>query len=313
MLGLPPGKRFAFTIFDDTDNSTLYNTRPVYDFLESLGIRSTKSVWVYPSRGRYQGASLQDDEYRAWILRLAEAGFEIALHGVGDGTFSRDEIADGLDAFERLVGHVPNVHCNHAGNVDNLYWWSKRMEPPISGLYGLVHRLVKRKPPVVSLGDVEGSRHFWGDLAKQRVRYVRNLVFNDIDTLRCDPQMPYHVPTKPWVNRWFSSSDGQNCRVFTDLIDPASVDRLEESGGVCIVYTHFGYGFVDERGALDPSFRERLTHLATKGTGWFLPVTPLLDHLAAHGPADDPDWGYRLRLNLRWLADRRRKWARYRL
>lgn len=41
----PDGKRFAFTIFDDTDHQTLENVPPVYDFLSDLGLRTTKSVW----------------------------------------------------------------------------------------------------------------------------------------------------------------------------------------------------------------------------------------------------------------------------
>jgi hypothetical protein len=311
--GLPEGKRFAFTIFDDTDGSTLQNTKPVYDLLDELGIRSTKSVWVFRPRGTYTGASLQDDEYLAWIRHLQDRGFEIALHNVGDGAFSRDEIVTGFAEFERLLGNPPTAHCNHAGNVDNLYWWSKRLEWPVPPLYDFAYRLIRRSRPKVSQGDVADSPHFWGDLAKRHVRYVRNLVFNDIDTRRADPRMPYHVASKPWVNHWFSSSDGHDARVFTDLLDPANVDRLEEQGGVSIVYTHFAFGFVDERGEVDARFRERITYLASKGTGWFVPVTPLLDHLASQRSTEDPGWAYRFGLNLRWLVDRARKRVRYRL
>src|SRR5271165_313130 len=34
----PQGKRFAFTIVDDTDRSTVENVGPVYDFLLELGL-----------------------------------------------------------------------------------------------------------------------------------------------------------------------------------------------------------------------------------------------------------------------------------
>ena len=43
---LPDGKRFAFTVFDDTDSATLENVRGVYALLAELGFRTTKSCWV---------------------------------------------------------------------------------------------------------------------------------------------------------------------------------------------------------------------------------------------------------------------------
>jgi len=42
----PDGKRFAFTIFDDTDGTTLLNGPPIYDALTRHGLRITKSVWI---------------------------------------------------------------------------------------------------------------------------------------------------------------------------------------------------------------------------------------------------------------------------
>ena len=42
----PEGKRFAFSIFDDADKDRFTNTKPVYDFLEELGFRTTKSCWL---------------------------------------------------------------------------------------------------------------------------------------------------------------------------------------------------------------------------------------------------------------------------
>ena len=53
-MDFPGVKRFAFTVFDDTDHATVRNTAPVYALLEELGI-TTKSVWVYPPRGTVWG------------------------------------------------------------------------------------------------------------------------------------------------------------------------------------------------------------------------------------------------------------------
>ena len=47
----PHGKRFAFTVFDDTDSATLENVSPVYALLRDLGFRTTKSVGRSPVIG----------------------------------------------------------------------------------------------------------------------------------------------------------------------------------------------------------------------------------------------------------------------
>lgn len=53
----PNNKKFAFTIIDDTDNGTVENTKPVYDFLYKKGIITTKTVWVYPGNVRFFGVN----------------------------------------------------------------------------------------------------------------------------------------------------------------------------------------------------------------------------------------------------------------
>ena len=47
-------------------------------------------------------------------------------------------------------------------------------------------------------GHVEGDPLFWGDLCRDRVRYVRNFTFADVNTLASCPLMPYHDPKRPW-------------------------------------------------------------------------------------------------------------------
>ena len=42
----PDGKNFAFTITDDPDGNKLEAIRPLYDFLDSLDIKTTIAVWV---------------------------------------------------------------------------------------------------------------------------------------------------------------------------------------------------------------------------------------------------------------------------
>jgi hypothetical protein len=307
----PGGARFAFSVFDDADDATVANSAPVYRLLAEHGILTTKSVWVYPPRGRSHGECLLDPQYRDWVLQLKEQGFEIGLHNVGDGSFSREEILAGLDTFRDIIGSYPRVHANHVSNPDCIYWWDRRFEWPFSLLYRLAYRLIHgrlgRRP-----GDDPSSPHFWGDASKRHLDYIRNLTFNDIDTLARDPRMPYPVRSKQaYSNRWFSSSDGQKVEEMRDLLSDANIDALEASGGACIVYTHFASGFVDDAGRVDPAFERGIARLASK-RGWFVPVSTLLDHLAAEGPSDDPGYRYRLARNVRWAIDRAAKWRRYR-
>ena len=42
----PNNKRFAFTIFDDTDRANLKDNQLVYQCLNELNFKTTKSVWM---------------------------------------------------------------------------------------------------------------------------------------------------------------------------------------------------------------------------------------------------------------------------
>lgn len=43
-MEFPEGRQFAFSILDDTDDSTVENVKPVYDIFSSLGMKTTKTV-----------------------------------------------------------------------------------------------------------------------------------------------------------------------------------------------------------------------------------------------------------------------------
>lgn len=304
----PEGKKFSFTVFDDTDNATVANVKPVYDLLHSCGIRTTKSVWVYPPRGFFKGSSLQDAEYMRFIKELQDHGFEIGLHNVGDGVFTREEIRDGLEQFKEKIGHYPQIHSNHASNMDNLFWWEKRFVWPVSLIYKLLCECKAERG-----GESRVNKFFWGDFAKRHIRYIRNLTFKGINTIASDPKMPYQInETAEFSNLWFSSSDGGTVEEFTELISPANVDCLAESGGACIVYTHFSSGFVNDDGKVNSQFEKNIRYLAQKD-GWFVPVTTLLDHLANKQTIVDPGYLYKFGTNIRWVAHKFQKSCRYKL
>ena len=119
----PEGKRFAFTIIDDTDFSNVENTGPVYDFLYDNGFITTKTVWPLSPRGSPIGGgdSLEDQSYRDFILDLKVKGFEIALHGVSDESSNRPRVIEGLKKFREIIKHTPRIHANHTGQAECLY------------------------------------------------------------------------------------------------------------------------------------------------------------------------------------------------
>jgi hypothetical protein len=300
MNRFPENKRFAFTIFDDTDLSTVENVGAVYRLLEELGLRTTKSVWPLASdeRARLAGASLQHPQYLRFVLDLQRAGFEIALHNVRNTGSKRERVAAGLEEFRRLIGHYPRVHANHAGNRDNLYWGPARFST-IAPLYRAMQTFYDGS---LFEGHLADSEYFWGDLCKCRIDYVRNFVFREINLDRVNPHMPYQDPRRGFVNAWFSSSDGADVEAFCSLLSEGNQDRLETEAGVCIVYTHFACGFVEE-GRVLPRVKALLRRLAAKN-GWFVPVSTLLDFLRERHQTLSIPAGEITAMECRWLSDR---------
>jgi hypothetical protein len=272
----PEGKRFAFTVFDDADYDRLDNVRPVYDFLGELGIHTTKSVWTLAAtqEARLSGLSTELPEYLAWAQSLQRAGFELGLHGVRCHSSLREETQRGLDLFRAQFGHDPKSFSNHFQNADSIYWGEARLR----GVYRAIYRLANLRSPLRAEGHLPESPYFWGDLCRERVTYVRNFVYRDINTLAACPWMPYHDPEFPWVKAWYASAEGADLESFVRLLDEANQDRLLAEGGACIVYTHFAKRFFVD-GQLNPRFVDLMKRLAGLG-GWFVPVGTLLDFLA---------------------------------
>jgi hypothetical protein len=182
------------------------NVGPVYCLLNELGMRTTKTVWPLPSvrDGRIGGSSLQDPEYLKFIITLKDSGFEIALHNVRNYDSTREIIENGLEEFRRRVGHDPRVHSNHCDNRDNIYWGAARFHR-LGPLYRAGATLLDRH---TFEGHDPRTEFFWGDFCRERIDYVRNFVFREINLDRSNPSMPYHDPGRPFVKYWFSSCDG---------------------------------------------------------------------------------------------------------
>jgi hypothetical protein len=298
----PGGKRFAFTIVDDTDLTTLDRARPIYDALHRAGMRTTKTVWPLEPDGEpdetNRGATLRDPAYREWVVDLKRKGFEIALHGVRGTTSERQMILAGLDEFKDVVGHYPRVHVNHALNRDNLYWGSHRWA---FAPYRWAFRVARSYD---FFGHVPESPFFWGDIAEQHVHYVRRNTFTELNLLRVSPWLPYRLPGMPYIKYWFDASDGSTIHAFDRLLADENLDRLERDGGVAIVFSHLGAGSFNRDSEADPRFLARLDAVASRN-GWFVPVSEILDYLAEQpGWSEDLSFRGRLRLETKFLVDR---------
>jgi hypothetical protein len=295
----PEGKRFAFTVFDDPDGDTKAAREHVYPFLADLGFRTSIAVWpTGPVRERNcPGETCAEPAYREHARRMYERGFEIAYHNAAPHGSTREEIVHSLEVFREYFGDYPSAAANHF-NADALYWGAARLTSPLRrGLYDLLTRGQNRDR---FCGHVKDSPNFWGDVCRQRIRYFRNLVFRDINTLKACPYQPYHNPARPFVREFFSSSEGSQCASFLRTVSDANQDRLEEEAGMCIMYTHFGKGFVRD-GKLVPEFVRLMTRLSRKNA-WFAPVSTVLDYVRARKGSHVITPGELAGLEWKWLA-----------
>lgn len=268
--------KFTFSIIDDTDDSTLENTKPIYDFLFEKGIKITKTVWVYPPRDEpSSGDSLQRPEYLEFIRDIKSKGFEIGLHNVGSGNYTREEILRGLEEFKEKLGEYPKIHINHSYNPDSIYGGSKRFNWPFNWI-------VKKMYPQyagVFQGEIENSKYFWGDKHKEIIQFNRNHEIRHLNTTRFDNYMPYIDPNRSeYSNYWFSATFAANQWVFNHLVTRKSIKKLEKQNGTCIIFTHLGYFMKD--GKINPGFVERINMLSSNTNGNYIPVSNVLKNIA---------------------------------
>ena len=293
----PDGKRFAFSLVDDTDMATLERVKPLYDLLYQYGFRTTKTVWVLESNdlshAPNHGDTLQNPAYRTYLQELKNRGFEIALHGVRGGSSTRQDVIDGLEEFKRVFGDYPSTHVNHSLNRDNVYWGEQRWSFALfewGYAFAAKHKF---------FGHDRTSDYFWGDLVKERIRYVNQFTYSDINLLAANPSMPYRLTDKPYVNYWFPTADGDNLARFEALLGTDNLDRLEREGGVCLVFTHLAAGSFNQGDHVNPKFEARLKDLASRN-GWFVPASEILDYLRAQ-PGWNGDLSFRETVRLEVL------------
>jgi hypothetical protein len=298
----PGGKRFAFTILDDTDDATVENVKPVYDLLTELGMRTTKTAWPLDcpegSRLFFAGRTLADPDYLAFVKELVARGFEPASHGATMETSDRERTLRGLRVLEEELGAGVRVHCNHGFNRENVYWGADRYRTPALRLPLRAAERLAGRPRYA--GHDPTSPLFWGDACRERFRFVRNFTFAALNSGAVPPYGPYRLRSTPWVSHWFNTADAPDAAAFKRRVTREAVGRLAAEGGSCILSTHLGKGFA-RGGRVDPAVEDALRHLASLG-GWFVPVSDLLEHLLARrGTAEIAPWTL-LSLEARHLA-----------
>ena len=296
----PEGKRFAFTVFDDPDAQSCEAGKRIYGFLGDLGFRTTRGVWPGPTvrEPNSPGDTCENRDYLAHTGALQSQGFEVGYHNTTKHSSLRDETIRGLDRFRSYFGHDPRAMANHY-NAEAIYWGGARLTAPISAVYAVA---TLGRTNGVHFGHVENHPTFWGDICRDRIEYCRNFVYSGANTLAACPWMPYHDPLRPLVRQWYASSEGSNVARFTATLSEAQQDRLEAEGGACIMYTHFGHGFVED-GQLQPRFKQLMERLSKKN-GWFVPVSTLLDHLAQQRAERILTDAQRRALESRWLWEK---------
>ena len=277
-VSFPGGKQFAFSIFDDTDDATLEYIRPIYELLERLGFRTTKSVWPLPYQGPsdYQGSdTLADPDYASYAQHLQTRGFEIAFHGARMESSGRIEIEAAFEVYHRILGRYPSAYAAHGHNRDNLYWGADRFR---FRLWRWLYAALGGRREHPGDGQRSGSPCYWADLAERHLRYVRSFAYDDLNLWNITTAVPYRTAGTPGVRAFFPCAFADNVEEFIELLHSSRQAQLESEHGLAIIGTHFGKGFL-RGGRVHPGVVDVLTRLSQR-PGWFQPVSTLLDYLA---------------------------------
>ena len=271
--------RAGFTITDDTDASELPAVRAVYDVLAAHRVRVTRTVWAFrpeepcgipPMPAQMQrGITLEDPDYLRYCERLGAEGFEICLHGATAGNNRRALIER---AFAQLDRHFPRAwtYICHAKNADNPYWQEQAVPrgPLRWAVSGFVHAYR-------CSGEDPASPYFWGDLCRERVRYIRLYRTRQPNVLAVNPSLPYFEPEKPFVRGWFTACK----RSFTHVTRHEVLGALERDWGLCVLYQYL-FRWADPLvGGARPGFVDGVERLVEHPRIWCDTTSRLLDRL----------------------------------
>lgn len=169
------------------------------------------------------------------------------------------------------------MNVMHSKNHENIYWGKYWLNNK------LLSKLVSIYEPLEFGGHNLSSPYFWGDICKEKTRYVRNFDSMQTNTLRFDPSTPYHDPRKPYVNYWYSSAFGAGTTML-DLLKPEKIELLASEDGASLIHCylrHFARPGADGRFTVHPLFRQAIEKLTARDDGWYVPGSDLLDRIRA--------------------------------
>jgi len=169
------------------------------------------------------------------------------------------------------------MNVMHSKNHENIYWGKYWLSNK------LLSKLVSIYEPLEFGGHNPSSPYFWGDICKEKTRYVRNFDSMLTNTLRFDPSTPYHDPRKPYVNFWYSSAFGAGTTMLK-LLGETEIDSLAEEDGASIIHCylrHFAKPEAEGEFSVHPLFRKAIDYLASRDDGWYVPGSELLDRIRA--------------------------------
>lgn len=268
----------GFCITDDPDDEDLQSVKLVYDYLQAIGLVTTKAVWPFrpdtdcgipatpPSTLR--GATLQDEDYLAYCRALQRAGFEICLHGASAGNNVREKTKLAFEFLEKHLGPSDTFIC-HSKNADNIYWEEKAAPNAWS------RRLLSLYSRHQCFGEVVGSPYFWGDLCREKIKQIRLFRTRNTNTLSANPSMPYFEEHKPFVAGWFSATK----RSFRDCTTDQALSKLTNENGLTVLYQYLHrYADLQNR-TVQPKFKAAAERLMAFSGIWISTVSSMMDRL----------------------------------
>ena len=276
VIWLPLSYRAGISIADDPDNGTFKAFRKIYDLLLDLNFPTTRAMWVYPNEQKtgipnlnvsFFAPLLTEKKCLEYCKKLNEHGFEICLHGASCGNNSREKTIEALKYLENNISGCTSYIC-HSKNAENLYWDTKVAHSKILkyllGFYTSNH----------CFGEISCSPYFWGDICRERIKYIRLFRTRNLNTLSFNPSMPYHIFDKPYVNYWYSATKGY----IPNLLRPENLEMLCEENGLGILYQYM-HKYVNNSNEINPAVKESLIRVADHSGILIKPVSWMLDRL----------------------------------
>ncbi len=268
----------GFCVTDDPDDEGLESVKLVYDYLQKIGLVTTKAVWPFrpdaPSgipatpSSTLRGATLQDQDYLEYCRALQRAGFEICLHGASAGNNLREKTKQAFEFLENHLGPSDTFIC-HSKNADNIYWEEK------SAPNALSRRLLSIYSRHQCFGEVVESPYFWGDLCREKIKQIRLFRTRDTNTLAANPSMPYFEGRKPLVSGWFSATK----RSFWDCTTEQALSKLTNENGLTVLYQYL-HRYADwQNHTVQPKFKIAAERLMAFSGIWISTVSGIMDRL----------------------------------